>query len=42
VNKNLVEAAALAVVFFTDSGRALGLDRLLHGLFRGRSRPAEA
>jgi thiosulfate dehydrogenase (quinone) large subunit len=42
VNKNLVEAAALAVVFFTDSGRALGLDRLIAGLLRGRSRPAEA
>jgi len=41
VNKNLVEAAALAVVFFTDSGRVLGLDRLIHGLLRGRSRPAE-
>jgi thiosulfate dehydrogenase [quinone] large subunit len=42
VNKNLVEAAALAVVFVTDSGRIAGLDRILHGLFRGRARLAEA
>jgi thiosulfate dehydrogenase (quinone) large subunit len=32
VNKNLVEVAALAVVFTTGSGRVLGLDRLVHGL----------
>jgi thiosulfate dehydrogenase [quinone] large subunit len=32
VNKNLVEVAALAVVFTTGSGRILGLDRLLHSL----------
>jgi thiosulfate dehydrogenase (quinone) large subunit len=43
VNKNLVEAAALAVVFVTDSGRFAGLDRILHGLFRRRrARPAVA
>ena len=42
VNKNLVEAAALAVVLVTNSGRAAGLDRLIHGLLRGRARPAEA
>lgn len=42
VNKNLVEAAALAVVMVTDSGRVAGLDRILHGLFRGRTRLAEA
>jgi thiosulfate dehydrogenase (quinone) large subunit len=42
VNKNLVEAAALAVVLVTNSGRAAGLDRVIHGLLRGRSRPAEA
>jgi len=42
VNKNLVEAAALAVVFVTGSGRIAGLDRILHGLFRGRARIAEA
>jgi thiosulfate dehydrogenase (quinone) large subunit len=29
VNKNLVEIAALAVIFLTGSGRAAGLDRLL-------------
>jgi thiosulfate dehydrogenase (quinone) large subunit len=32
VNKNLVELAALAVVFTTGSGRVAGLDRILHGL----------
>jgi thiosulfate dehydrogenase [quinone] large subunit len=42
VNKNLVEAAALVVVLVTGSGRAAGVDRILHGLFRGRTRPAEA
>ena len=42
VNKNLIEAAALAVVFVTDSGRFAGLDRILHGLFRRRERPAAA
>jgi thiosulfate dehydrogenase [quinone] large subunit len=42
VNKNLVEAAALAVVLVTNSGRAAGLDRVIHRLLRGRARPAEA
>ncbi|MEE8467250.1 MAG: DoxX subfamily, partial [Planctomycetota bacterium] len=42
VNKNLVELAALAVVLVTGSGRAAGLDRILHGLFRRRARLAEA
>jgi thiosulfate dehydrogenase [quinone] large subunit len=32
VNKNLVEAAALVVILVTDSGRAAGLDRLIHRL----------
>ena len=34
VNKNLVELAALAVVLVTGSGRAAGLDRIIHGLLR--------
>ncbi len=34
VNKNLVEIAALAVVFFTGSGRVAGLDRIIHRLLR--------
>jgi thiosulfate dehydrogenase [quinone] large subunit len=42
VNKNLVELAGLAVILVTDSGRAAGLDRIIHGLLRGRTRPAEA
>jgi thiosulfate dehydrogenase [quinone] large subunit len=42
VNKNLVELAALAVVLVTGSGRAAGIDRLIHGLFPRRARPAEA
>ena len=32
VNKNLVEVAALAVILVTGSGRAAGLDRIIHGL----------
>jgi thiosulfate dehydrogenase (quinone) large subunit len=40
VNKNLVEAAALAVIFLTGSGRAAGLDRIIHGLLRRSPRPA--
>ena len=36
VNKNLVELAALAVVLVTGSGRAAGLDRIIHGLLAGR------
>jgi thiosulfate dehydrogenase [quinone] large subunit len=42
VNKNLVELAALAVVLVTGSGRAAGLDRIIHALVRGRPRAAEA
>ena len=42
VNKNLVEVAALAVIFFTGSGRFAGLDRILSGLFRRRPRLAAA
>jgi len=42
VNKNLVEAAALALVFLFPTGRAAGLDALLHGLFRRAPRPATA
>lgn len=42
VNKNLVEVAALVVVLVTQSGRAAGLDRIIHGLFPGRARPAAA
>jgi thiosulfate dehydrogenase [quinone] large subunit len=36
VNKNLVEAAGLLVVALTNTGQVAGLDRLIHGLFRGR------
>jgi thiosulfate dehydrogenase (quinone) large subunit len=36
VNKNLVELAALVVVFVTGSGRFAGLDRLVHGLWSAR------
>ena len=42
VNKNLVELAALAVIFVTGSGRAAGLDRIIHGLLTKRDRPTEA
>jgi thiosulfate dehydrogenase [quinone] large subunit len=42
VNKNLVEVAALAVIFFTGSGRFAGLDRILSGLFRRKPRLAAA
>jgi thiosulfate dehydrogenase [quinone] large subunit len=42
VNKNLVEAAALVVVLVTGSGRAAGLDRIIHGLLRRSARPAKA
>jgi thiosulfate dehydrogenase [quinone] large subunit len=42
VNKNLVELGALAVVLVTGSGRAAGLDRIIHRLLRRRPRPAEA
>jgi thiosulfate dehydrogenase [quinone] large subunit len=42
VNKNLVEIAALAVIFFTGSGRFAGLDRILSGLLRRKPRLATA
>jgi thiosulfate dehydrogenase [quinone] large subunit len=42
VNKNLVELAALAVILVTGSGRAAGLDRIIHGLLEKRDRPADA
>jgi thiosulfate dehydrogenase (quinone) large subunit len=45
VNKNLVELCALAVILVTGSGRAAGLDRLVHGLVdrrRGGARPEPA
>jgi thiosulfate dehydrogenase (quinone) large subunit len=42
VNKNLVEIAALGVIFFTGSGRFAGLDRILSGLFRRKPRLATA
>ena len=42
VNKNLVEAAALAVILVTGSGREAGLDRIIHGLLRRSPRPAAA
>ena len=42
VNKNLVEAAALAVILVTGSGRDAGLDRIIHALLRRNARPAEA
>ena len=42
VNKNLVELAALVVIFLTGSGRFAGLDRIVHGLFARRSRVAAA
>jgi thiosulfate dehydrogenase [quinone] large subunit len=42
VNKNLVEAAALAVILVTGSGLAFGFDRIIHGLLRRRPRPVAA
>jgi len=42
VNKNLVELAALIVVFLTRSGHVAGLDRIIHGLVRGRGRLVQA
>ncbi|MBK5295680.1 MAG: DoxX family protein, partial [Vicinamibacteria bacterium] len=42
VNKNLVEIAALAVIFATGSGRFAGLDRIVHGLLARRPRLAVA
>lgn len=41
VNKNLVELAALGVIFATRSGHFAGLDRIIHGLF-ARRRPLAA
>ncbi len=40
VNKNLVELCALAVIFFTGSGRFAGLDRIVHGALARRPRLA--
>ena len=40
VNKNLVELCALVVILVTGSGRFAGLDRILHGFFARRRRPA--
>jgi thiosulfate dehydrogenase [quinone] large subunit len=34
VNKNLVELVGLAVILVTGSGRAAGLDRIIHALLR--------
>ena len=42
VNKNLVELCALVVILVTGSGRFAGLDRIVHGLFGRRPRPASA
>jgi thiosulfate dehydrogenase (quinone) large subunit len=42
VNKNLVELVGLAVILVTGSGRAAGLDRIIHALFRRRPRLAVA
>ena len=42
VNKNLVEIAALAVIFATGSGKFAGLDRIVHGLITRRPRLAAA
>jgi thiosulfate dehydrogenase [quinone] large subunit len=41
VNKNIVEAAALAVILVSPAARALGLDRLWRGLVR-TPKPSEA
>jgi thiosulfate dehydrogenase (quinone) large subunit len=42
VNKNLVELGALSVILLTRSGLFAGLDRIVHGLFARRPRPAVA
>jgi thiosulfate dehydrogenase [quinone] large subunit len=42
VNKNLVEVAALAVIFFTGSGLYYGLDRIVRGLVGRRPVPVAA
>lgn len=36
VNKNLVEMAALLVITVTNSGKYMGIDRILHALFLAR------
>jgi thiosulfate dehydrogenase [quinone] large subunit len=41
VNKNLVELAGLVVILVTGSGRAAGIDRIIHALLRRRPRLAE-
>jgi thiosulfate dehydrogenase [quinone] large subunit len=42
VNKNLVEVAALAVIFFTGSGLYFGLDRIVRGVVGRRPVPVAA
>ena len=42
VNKNLVEIAALGVIFATRSGLFAGLDRIVHGLITRQPRLAAA
>ena len=42
VNKNLIEAAALAVIALTGSGRFYGLDRIVSGLLGRKPRFATA
>lgn len=42
VNKNLIEIAALAVIFMTRSGLYYGLDRIVHGLLARRPALATA
>jgi thiosulfate dehydrogenase [quinone] large subunit len=42
VNKNLVEIGALSVILLTRSGLFAGLDRIIHGVFARRPRPAMA
>ena len=42
VNKNLVELAALIVIFATGSGKFAGLDRLVSGLLGRKPRLAPA
>ena len=42
VNKNLVELAALLVILVTPSGRSLGVDRIIHRLFRRGTDAAQA
>ena len=42
INKNLVEAGALLVIFFTGSGQFAGLDRIVRGLLGRKPRLATA